>query len=221
MRRLVTIGLAKADLAAFEAYEAKVLPLVDRHGGALEFRVRALDGSSETHLLRFPDIEAYDAYRADPARQAVQDEWRACGATASAVEVETVASGATPAGRLIDHAWAVDFAKKWVSAWNDADLERILSHYTDDFEMASPLIRERMGVASGRLKGKAAVRPYWALGLAGDPPLRFELLDVLAGMDVVAISYRSATRGRRVIERLQFNEAGLVTRAEALYCDDR
>ena len=158
------------------------------------------------------------AYRADSVRQALQDQ--ACGAASSAAEVDLVGVGEVSGGRLIDHAWAVAFAEHWISAWNDADLERILSHYTDDFEMASPLIRERMGVASGRLRGKAAVRPYWALGLAGDPPLRFELLDVLAGMDVVAISYRSATRGRRVIERLQFNADGLATHAEALYCDD-
>jgi hypothetical protein len=92
MRRLVTIDLGGADLALFEAYEAKVLPLVEQHAGRVEFRVRALDQSSETHLLYFPDAEAYEAYRADPRRQAVQDEWRRCGASSSAVDVEIVLS---------------------------------------------------------------------------------------------------------------------------------
>jgi hypothetical protein len=93
MRRLVTIDLANADIAAFESYEAKVLSLVGGHGGRLELRVRAVDGTSETHLLHFPDAAAYEAYRADPRRQALQDEWRSCGATTSAVEVELIPLG--------------------------------------------------------------------------------------------------------------------------------
>jgi hypothetical protein len=74
-----------------------------------------------------------------------------------------------------------------------------------------------MGVESGRLRGKDAIRPYWAQGLAARPPLRFELLDVLSGIDVVAIYYRSTTRGRVVIERLKFNQHRRVIEAEALY----
>ena len=58
--------------------------------------------------------------------------------------------------------WAREFAREWIAAWNDGDLERILAHYADDFEITCPLIVERMGVASGMLKGKNAIRPYWS-----------------------------------------------------------
>jgi ketosteroid isomerase-like protein len=122
---------------------------------------------------------------------------------------------------MIDRTWALSFAKEWIEAWNGADLERILSHYADDFEMSSPLIRERMQVASGRLAGKDAMRAYWSMGLAAKPQLRFELLDVLSGVDALAIYYRSVTRGKRVIEHLEFNADGLVAKAQALYCEDR
>ncbi|MEJ0007063.1 MAG: nuclear transport factor 2 family protein [Steroidobacteraceae bacterium] len=80
---------------------------------------------------------------------------------------------------MISRTWAEQFALEWIEAWNSHDLERILSHYRDDFEMSSPLIVERMGVASGTLKGKDAIRPYWRIGLASTPPLKFELVDVL------------------------------------------
>ena len=30
---------------------------------------------------------------------------------------------------------ANEFAAEWIEAWNAHDLDRILSHYTDDFEM--------------------------------------------------------------------------------------
>jgi len=87
--------------------------------------------------------------------------------------------------------------------------------------MSSPLIRERMGVDSGRLKGKAAVRPYWAIGLAAQPPLHFELIDVFAGVGGVIIYYVSVTRSRRVAEYLRFGQDGLVVHAQALYSMER
>ena len=36
--------------------------------------------------------------------------------------------------------FAHQFAEDWIAVWNSHDLEAILSHYTDDFEMSSPLI---------------------------------------------------------------------------------
>jgi ketosteroid isomerase-like protein len=118
---------------------------------------------------------------------------------------------------VIEIEWAREFAKEWVAAWNDGDLERILAHYADDFEMTSPLIVERMGVASGTLKGKEAIRPYWSKGIATQPPLSFKLLDVLAGVNSVAIYYHSVTRSRLVVERLEFNSQRQAIRAEAIY----
>lgn len=38
---------------------------------------------------------------------------------------------------------ANEFAAEWIEAWNAHDIDRILSHYTDDFEMNSPLIAIR------------------------------------------------------------------------------
>ena len=96
-------------------------------------------------------------------------------------------------------------------------MERILAHYADDFEMTSPYIVERMGIVSGTLKGKQAIRSYWTQALSVPPPLRFELLNVFAGVNSLAIHYRSATRGRLVIERVEFDPQRRVIRGEALY----
>lgn len=83
--------------------------------------------------------------------------------------------------------------------------------------MASPMIVERMGVLSGRLRGKAAIRRYWSQGLASMPNLRFELSGVMVGVNSVAILYRSVTAARAVIELFEFDESLLVVRAQALY----
>src|SRR5438128_5557490 len=91
---------------------------------------------------------------------------------------------------VIDSAVATQIAEEWVAAWNSHDLERIFDHYVDDFEMRSPLIVERGFSASGRLRGKDAIRPYWGAGLAASPPIRFELVGAYGGVNQVVIHYK-------------------------------
>ena len=93
MLLLVTIDLSQADLDVFERYEASVLALLPNHGGRLDLRVRALDGRTETHLLYFPDEQAFEAFRSDPARLALADEWKGCGALSTVQLVERIAEG--------------------------------------------------------------------------------------------------------------------------------
>jgi hypothetical protein len=82
--------------------------------------------------------------------------------------------------------------------------------------MSSPLIIEQKIDLGGVLRGKAAIREYWATGLAAVPPLHFELIDVHVGVDTIGILYRSIGR-RRVIEMLTFNADNVVIRGNALY----
>jgi ketosteroid isomerase-like protein len=68
---------------------------------------------------------------------------------------------------IMDKAFAENFAKEWIAAWNSHDLDRILEHYEDNFEMSSPIIRTLADEPSGTLRGKAAVRSYWAKARKG------------------------------------------------------
>ena len=118
---------------------------------------------------------------------------------------------------MIDRDFALAFAREWVAAWNSGDLERIFSHYTDDFEMRSPLIVERGFSNEGVLRGKAAIRPYWGGGLSSaKPPIRFELIDAYAGVNTVAIHYRSVAR-KYVVEIIEFDENRRAIRGSACY----
>jgi hypothetical protein len=96
-------------------------------------------------------------------------------------------------------------------------LERVLAHYADDFEMTSPLIVQRLGIASGKLKGKEAVRRYWAQGLASTAQLRFELRGVAVGVNSMAIIYESATLARSVVDHIEFDDQRRAVRARALH----
>lgn len=116
---------------------------------------------------------------------------------------------------MITREFAESFAKEWIEAWNAHDLDRILSHYADDFTMSSPYIAQIAGVASGSLTGKASVRAYWAAALQKMPTLRFELVQMLAGADSVILYYRGV-RGMAA-EVFFFGPDHLVQRAAAHY----
>jgi hypothetical protein len=110
---------------------------------------------------------------------------------------------------------AEEFADDWIAAWNSHNLDRILSHYEDDFEMSSPLIAQSMGEPSGLLKGKQLVSEYWGKALKLYPELHFEKLHVLLGTSSVTIVY-NGVRGLSA-EVFHFSESGKVALAYAHY----
>jgi ketosteroid isomerase-like protein len=111
---------------------------------------------------------------------------------------------------------AVRFAEEWAAAWNAHDLDRVLAHYSDDFEMTSPFIVRMLDEPTGTLTGKHRVAAYWRRALERMPGLRFEVLDVFAGIDSVVIHYKSVL-GLRACEVFQFDGQGKVRRATAHY----
>ncbi len=117
---------------------------------------------------------------------------------------------------MLTHDVAVRFAEDWIASWNAHDLSRILEHYEDDFEMASPRIVDIAGESSGVLRGKAAVGAYWEKALRGIPELHFELLGVFVGVRGLAIHYRNQV-GRLGVEVFELDDRGRVTRASAHY----
>ena len=95
----------------------------------------------------------------------------------------------------MDNAFAEHFANDWIDAWNSHDLQRILSHYADDFEMTSPVIIQLTNEPSGTLRGKTAVGDYWTKALQLIPDLHFELITTLVGVNSITLYYHGA-RGR-------------------------
>ena len=116
---------------------------------------------------------------------------------------------------MIEQAFAEHFAADWIDSWNEHDLVRILSHYTDGFEMSSPMIIKVVSEPSGTLKGKEAVGSYWAKALQLVPNLHFELVATLVGVNSITLYY-NGVRGPSA-EVFHFNQDGKVTRSYAHY----
>jgi hypothetical protein len=103
----------------------------------------------------------------------------------------------------MDHAWAQEFCESWVAAWNAHDLERVLSHFSDDIVFTSPVAAQVLDESDGEIRGKVALRRYWSEGLPLIPDLHFEVLGVYVGVNTLVINYRNQ-KGVLVSEVLTF-----------------
>lgn len=109
-----------------------------------------------------------------------------------------------------------DFAREWIHVWNSHDLEAILSHYSDDIEITTPMISMAAGGKESSLQGKQSVRDYWRKALEKFPNLHFELIQSTAGVDSVALFYKSIM-DKQAIEVMFFNEEGKINKMYAHY----
>lgn len=117
---------------------------------------------------------------------------------------------------MIDRTQAETFARDWMAAWNDRDIDRILSHYSDGVVFHSPRIALVMGNNAASVSGKAALRDYWTKALARSPELFFELENVLTGSDAVTLLYTNH-REDLVAETFIFDADGEVRESIAAY----
>lgn len=106
------------------------------------------------------------------------------------------------------------FAEAWEAAWNSHDLDRILAHYADTVTFRSQKAVRLVG--TGELRGKEALRAYWAKALAAQPDLSFVVVDVLHGHGMLVITYRNH-RDVLAAETLRFGPDGLVIEASACH----
>ncbi|HSU61735.1 MAG TPA: nuclear transport factor 2 family protein [Bryobacteraceae bacterium] len=113
-----------------------------------------------------------------------------------------------------DDAWAL--ANDWVAAWNAHDLDSIMSHYEDAVELTSPVAAQLLGTPGGKVAGKAELRAYFQRGLEAYPELRFQLEDVLWGVNSVVLYYRNQ-KGTRTAEFMELSANGKAARVVAHY----
>lgn len=112
--------------------------------------------------------------------------------------------------------FAEAFARDWLSAWNDRDIDRILSHYADDIVFHSPRISTVMDNDATTVHGKKALQAYWTEALAKAPRIFFDFDDILVSSDAVTILYTNH-REEKVAETFVFNEDGEVAHSIAAY----
>jgi hypothetical protein len=118
----------------------------------------------------------------------------------------------------MDYDVAQEFARSWYAAWNAHDLESILSHYSDDVEMASPLVSVLTGDPDGRIVGMDALRAYFAAGLEKYPDLHFEPLELFVGVSSLVLRYVSVN-AKPSAEVVFMDDHGKISRYLAHYVE--
>ena len=105
------------------------------------------------------------------------------------------------------------FAEEWILSWNCRDVETILNHYAEDVIIESRIAAKLILPGNGVIVGKMAVRKYWEIGLELNRNLKFELLDVLYGINGLSIYYENVANSVRAVEIMIFNDEGKVQKA--------
>ena len=108
------------------------------------------------------------------------------------------------------------FALEWVESWNSHDLERILTHYSEDVEVTSPLMETVLGPGRVMVRGKVALRGYWGPALERYPDLRFVLFRAYAGCNSLVLHYQSV-QGLVCAECMELDAEGAICRVLAHY----
>jgi ribosomal protein S18 acetylase RimI-like enzyme len=106
------------------------------------------------------------------------------------------------------------FAADWIAAWNRHDLDAILAHYADTVVFTSPFAVRLTG--DGTVRGRDALRAYFAAALAKFPHLHFRLRHTLPGVNGLVLVYDSV-EGLLAAEAFEFDAAGKAYRVNCHY----
>ena len=82
-------------------------------------------------------------------------------------------------------------APLWIEAWNKHNLDELMSMYSENCTFTSPIIKFLNLNDSGKISGVDSVRALMAKCFEDFAELKFELVDVLVGVDNYIVSYKS------------------------------
>lgn len=88
-----------------------------------------------------------------------------------------------------------EIAESWLEAFNGRQLQRLLDLYDDDAVHTSPKLRAREPRTEGRIRGKAALRDWFADAFERLPELRYVKRFVTADADRVLLEYDRISPG--------------------------
>jgi ketosteroid isomerase-like protein len=112
-----------------------------------------------------------------------------------------------------------EIAYQWFAAFNQKNLESLLSLYNDTAEHFSPKLKIRHPETKGLIKGKAALRAWWRDAFDRLPTLHYELVRLTAQDDRVFMEYVRQVSGEddlSVGEMLEISD-GLIVRSSVFH----
>jgi len=86
-------------------------------------------------------------------------------------------------------------AHLWLNAFNEHDVENLLALYDEDAVHYSPKLKIWQPETNGLIKGKQALRNWWADAFERLPELKYEIIELTADDQQVFMEYIRHTPG--------------------------
>ena len=80
-------------------------------------------------------------------------------------------------------------ATLWFEAFNEHNLEKLLTVYNENAEHFSPKLKVRLPETQGLIKGKSALRSWWQDAFERLPTLKYEVKKLTADDEQVFMEY--------------------------------
>ncbi|MBS1763627.1 MAG: nuclear transport factor 2 family protein [Bacteroidetes bacterium] len=107
----------------------------------------------------------------------------------------------------------IAIANKWFDAFNEHNLDKLLSLYDEHAEHFSPKLKIRHPETMGLVKGKAALHTWWQDAFERLPTLHYQVQTLTANENRVFMEYIRKVQGEedmRVAEVLEIGKNGLI-----------
>jgi len=121
----------------------------------------------------------------------------------------------------ISDSFAKEHIERWINAWNNKDLETVLSMFTEDIEFSSPKIKLiTPQFNSEKVDNKQNLKHYWSTALQKLISLHFTPKDYFIKGNICVLEYIATFDGKSKflsIEKSEFNDDNKIYKASAFY----
>lgn len=121
----------------------------------------------------------------------------------------------------ISDSFAKEHIERWINAWNNRDLETVLSMFTEDIEFRSPKIKViTPEFNSEKVNNKKDLKHYWSTAKEKLTSLHFASKEYYVKGNTCVLEYIATFNGETkflAIEKSEFNEDYLIYKASAFY----
>lgn len=107
----------------------------------------------------------------------------------------------------------LSIAHKWFAAFNDRNLESLLSLYDDEAQHFSPKLKIKKPETDGLVKGRTALHDWWKSAFESIPTLHYRVTSLTADADRVFMEYVRSVEGESdmlVAEVLEVKDGKIV-----------
>jgi hypothetical protein len=82
-----------------------------------------------------------------------------------------------------------EVARRWLAAFNAADIDSLIDLYAEDAVHESPKVRKSMPGSDGKLTGKTAMREWWSQAFSRLPGMTYDLTALTSDRSRAVIEY--------------------------------